>query len=218
MTLKPKFNNKPNKSYETEDGEIWASRSVAVLGILFFTDDKENTYILAEKRSKKMDSPGLWCVPSGYMDWNENGVETLIREVYEETSVYLPDYEDEVKIMPEHPFYIKTEPDENRQNIALSYLGFYRFHGEKSMKKIKELFKAEKYTDSETDIVRFIKIDNINRYQWAFNHDQRILMGLNRLNLVLNDNINSLNKRIESLEKKEENSFQRFFNQLKSKF
>ena len=59
MTTDPKFKNRDNKVYKTEDGEVWASRSCAIVGAILFIF-KEELYVLAEKRSKLMDSPGLW--------------------------------------------------------------------------------------------------------------------------------------------------------------
>jgi ADP-ribose pyrophosphatase YjhB (NUDIX family) len=121
-----------------------------------------------------MDSPGLWCVPCGYMDWDENGVEALTREVYEETGLYLPDYADHSLLNMEDPFYVKTDPAENRQNISLSYTNVYRFEEFDEEKFNLVLSTIEKYKSEEVTKAKLIKITNINRYQWAFNHNNRI--------------------------------------------
>ena len=173
MTTDPKFKNRDNKVYKTEDGEVWASRSCAIVGAILFIF-KEELYVLAEKRSKLMDSPGLWCIPCGYMDWNENGEQALIREIYEETKLYLPDYKDYGILNMEQPFFVQTDPSENRQNISLSYTNVYRFELEDEEAFKSAVHTAEKYGNSEVERVKFIKIININRYKWAFNHDNRI--------------------------------------------
>ena len=79
---KPEFNNQPNKCITQDGKDYWISRSTAVVGVVCILKNRE-PYFLAEKRSQMMDAPGLWCVPSGYIDWNENGVECLKREIYE---------------------------------------------------------------------------------------------------------------------------------------
>jgi 8-oxo-dGTP pyrophosphatase MutT (NUDIX family) len=170
-----RFNNKENKVYQTEDGPIWASRSVALLGVLLFKM-RNNVYVLAEKRSEKMDSPGLWCVPCGYLDWNETAQGGVIREVYEETGLYIPSL-NSVKLGNDEsssPFYVNTCPTENRQNVTLSYS--YVFDLEFYPGRILEnlIFDCEKYKNDEIDEVKLININELHNYEWAFNHQERI--------------------------------------------
>ena len=87
-----KFNNTPNTLHTIEGRMVPESRSVAVVGVIVAIDKHtslsylgcKDIYVLAEKRSRNMDSPGKWCLPCGYLDWDETGPEALIREVYEE--------------------------------------------------------------------------------------------------------------------------------------
>ena len=89
-----------------------------------------------EKRSPIMDQPGKWCVPCGYMDCDESGIEAVIREVFEETSFYIPDLKHRLKSDNKgQPFFINTDPSENRQNIAItSSFGLVQFSVEKAYK------------------------------------------------------------------------------------
>lgn len=159
---KPEFKNKPNTCHKIDGKEIWVSRSVAVVGcISIYFDDKY--YILAEKRSKNMDMPGKWALPCGYLDYNESAPEAVIREVYEETGMYLPDYENEINFDSlKHPFRVNTNPDDFRQNISLCYgaeleIGIPIFTD---------------FNKEECDEIKFICEDDIKNYDWAFEHDK----------------------------------------------
>ena len=111
---------------------VWDSRSAAVDCFIFARCDGFNgnmLNVLTIKRSKTMrDEPNKWAVPSGYFDWDENGYESMTRELYEETSLYIPDYQ-KFNIFDNHKqsFYTKTTPATNRQNIVLMYIVVFEF-------------------------------------------------------------------------------------------
>lgn len=173
--MKPTFNNKTNTSHIIDGKEIWISRSVAVIAIVL-VKHKGKMYVLGEKRSKIMaDAPGKWVVPGGYIDYNENGWNALRRELYEETSFIVDNYENELLFdNDKNPFFVKTEPDENRQNIAMNYCLVYKF---KYMPKHVEL-----YYDKEVEKLKWIPLKEIDssEYEWAFNHNERIKMALTK--------------------------------------
>ena len=173
--MKPKFKNRLNKSYKTNDGTIWGSRSVAVVGVIFFRV-AEQILVLAQKRSQKMDAPGKFCVASGYLDWDESGKDGLIREVYEESGLYLPNIENRKYHLDNNPFYVKSEPDEHLQNVALNYSGFYDFEGGDW-----KLLELEKFKNDEIEFIKLIPLKEIDKYEWAFNHDTRIKMAVQHL-------------------------------------
>ena len=72
------------------------------------------------------------------------------------------------------PFFVNTDPSENRQNVALSYLLVYDFVKRGLPRNV------ESYKDSEIEKVRWIKFTDIMDYTWAFNHDERIINGYYR--------------------------------------
>ena len=170
--MKPQFNNRSNKVYKIDGQEIWESRSPAVVAVLFGIT-KNGTYVLSEKRSQNMqDEPGKWVLASGYIDWDESGWDALIREVYEETSFYMPNFEKYlIHDNNKTPFFVNTDPSENRQNVALSYLLVYDFK-KKGLPR-----KVESYKDSEIEKVKWINFKDIFKYTWAFSHDKRIING-----------------------------------------
>lgn len=192
--MEPKFNNRPNEELQIEnriikfngnvyvlneelsrpnpkleDRTIWISRSVAIVGIVLgkFKDD---VYVLIEERSQTMmDKPGRWCLPCGYIDWDENGLKAMTREIYEETSLYLPDY-NKFLLNPNdiQSFYVNTEATENRQNIVLYYGFVYDFKNGLPM-------EPYSYMNHEISDVRWVKLNEVDGYNLAFGHDRRII-------------------------------------------
>jgi 8-oxo-dGTP pyrophosphatase MutT (NUDIX family) len=153
---------------------IWESRSAAVIIVLILRC-KEKIYTLIEKRSSTMmDQPDKWCLPCGYLDWDENGWEAVTRELFEETSIYLLDYEKcIVNDNNKQPFFVNTDPSENRQNVALSYC---------ILMDVDELPQEPlSYKDKEIDKLEWILIENLKNYDFAFNHGERIKMAVTHL-------------------------------------
>ena len=193
MTKKPIFNNKLNNSYfispllnkictffiklfRLKVKQIWETRSPAVVAVILaiFNDQ---IYVLSEKRSKIMpDAPEKWVVPGGYIDWNETGWDALRREVFEETSFFIDDYEKYLLTDNEkQPFFVTTDMLENRQNIVLNYCLIYKF---------KDVFpiEVESFRYEEVDIIKWIPIETIldSEYNWAFKHDIRIMQAISK--------------------------------------
>jgi len=134
--------------------------------------------VLVTKRSKRMrDEAGKMGLPCGYLDWDENCYEAAVRETYEETSMYLPDYKDLlITNNNEKPFTIHDSPSRDaKQNVTHIFLSVYDFHN-----RI-EMFPAgvEKYSDEETEFVKLMPLaDFYNRYEkeyeWAFRHNETL--------------------------------------------
>lgn len=83
------FKNRPNKCIHTEEGDVWVSRSVAVVGAVFLLHQSK-LYVLITRRAEHMpDEPNRWCLPCGYLDWDETTYEATVREIYEESCLNL---------------------------------------------------------------------------------------------------------------------------------
>ena len=183
---KQKFNNRPNPHvvYHYDNGtgikvhqDYWISRAPAVVGIIFAFGVKDGSRVLVIKRSNKMrDEPNKYGAPSGYLDWDETGFEGMTREVYEETTLYLPDYNPFLIFdNNKQPFFIQDDPKKDKnQNISLTYLMVYDFSEDTDFFPI----DIEKHINSETASVEWLKLfDFYNESrEWAFNHDERIVM------------------------------------------
>ena len=191
-TPKPVFYNKPNPhvNHRYNDGQgvkinhdYWISRAPAVVGIIFAFGGVRGTSVLVIKRSKKMrDEPNKYGAPSGYLDWDESGFDGMTREVYEETSMYLPDYETFLVFdNNKQPFFVQSDPKKDKnQNVSLTYVMVYDFS------KDPDFFpqEIEKHSDSETQLVQWLELMDFYNgdYEWAFNHDDRIKMALEYFN------------------------------------
>jgi len=186
-----KFYNKPNPHviyhYESGTGikvhhDIWISRAPAVVGIIFVFGVEGGSRVLVIKRSEKMpDEPNKYGAPSGYLDWDESGFDGMIREVYEETSMYLPDYDPFLMFNNNRqPFYVHTDPKTDKnQNVSLTYVLAYDFSDHNDF-----LPDIEGYVDGETAKVEWLNLQDFynESREWAFNHDERIKMALKYFN------------------------------------
>jgi 8-oxo-dGTP pyrophosphatase MutT (NUDIX family) len=109
------FKNKENKCHTLGDGtKVWESRSVCVCIRYRVVVDK-TTYHLILKRGNKVTNTGSWCFPCGYLDKGETIREAAVRELYEESGIYLTD-------PSELRWYdIFDKPEGNLENITVHY-------------------------------------------------------------------------------------------------
>jgi 8-oxo-dGTP pyrophosphatase MutT (NUDIX family) len=167
----PIFKNTHNRNVITTDGEsVWLSRSIATVGVVLAKCD-DNIYVLISKRSESMvDEPGKNCLPCGYLDFDETLYECMVREVFEETSLYLPEFEK--SLINDNTKFVKMndDPSNNRQNVSFVFLSIFDFS------KDNFPIEIETYKSSETEWVKWLNIENINNseYDWAFNHNDVI--------------------------------------------
>lgn len=187
----PIFKNKPNEHivyyYDSQTGikvkqDFWHSRSNAVDAFIFAACNKiENgmVHVLIIKRSKTMrDEPNKFGVPCGYLDWDETLHEAMIREVYEETSLYLPDYEKYLIFdNNKKPFFIDDDPKSNkRQNVVSNFVTMLHFEDDvDSFPKFIEGFKS-----NETAEVMWMPLKEFQTVyrEWAFNQNLRVMPAL----------------------------------------
>lgn len=164
----PNFDNKPNHVVIDEHGNShWISRSMAVVVTIILNDEK----VLLVKRGPKISSPGKWCNPCGYLDWNESATQCVLREVWEETGLDLTELinTDKIKInLLNYPWDLVTNPSLNHnQDIAL-YFGV-------TLEMDEEPILTNEYCEEgETEDVKWVALKSLHGYEFAFNHDKRI--------------------------------------------
>ena len=142
--------------------EEWISRAIAVLVFVVARDKNQKLYLLAQVRGPKTPDPefrGCWCLPCGYLDYNETVKEAAVREVFEETGVKL------------NPIYLSlwnindNPTTDKRQNITFRYITYLSTN-------IEDIELSNKNSEEgETDKVGWIDLRFINDYKWAFNHE-----------------------------------------------
>jgi len=168
------FKNRPNKSYEVTENNIkklvWESRSVAVNCVVVISND-EGIFILVSKRGPKAaDFQGKLNVVAGYLDWDETGTEAVYRETWEECGLDLLKFKKYIIFDDlSNPWNVKTEPDENRQNVSLRY-GIV-FH----LDEFPTLSLEHNEIEGEIESAWWMPLKNINNYEWAFCHNEVIL-------------------------------------------
>lgn len=183
---KPIFNNRPNDrvsyAFTSEASGVkirqdyFISRAVAVVGVVFAIPLIGGMHVLTTKRSKRMrDEPNKHCVPCGYLDFDETLYDGMIREVFEETSLYLPNYQDLcVFDNNKQPYQIKDSPSDNRQNVSMLYMTVLDFSA--NMDRFPT--EIEMHFGNETQEVKWLPLIDLyaNKvdWEWAFHHDETI--------------------------------------------
>lgn len=147
--------------------EYWISRSVAVVIYVFAKDIRGNKYVLAVQRGKGTPDPeyvGAYCMPCGYLDFDETTKQAAQRETQEETGLNFPISDFKLVSINDNP------NSDKRQNVTFKFLV-------KSEIPIEDLYKLVTTKNSEKDEVTditFIKLSEINKFKWAFNHEELI--------------------------------------------
>ena len=145
--------------------EYWISRSVCVLTIVKAFDIHGEEYVLAVQRGKGTPDPeyiGCYCLPCGYVDFDETIKQAAARELKEETGLTFP-------ISDFKLISINDDPElDKRQNITFRYI----VKTDVPVEDLELLFTTKNSEKDEISSIRFIKIRDINLYNWAFNHEQ----------------------------------------------
>ena len=142
----------------------WFSRSMATALFAFCKDEDGDWCVLASERGlEAADFRGMWNCPCGYLDYDETTKECAVRECFEETGVQIP---------IDSLVFINYEDDPvtaNRQNVTFRFGAKIEDHITTDFK-----FSKEKNEGAEVGEIKWVKIKDIDNYEWAFNHKTRI--------------------------------------------
>jgi len=141
----------------------WFSRSMAVAVFVYCRNKEGEWCVLASERGKgAADFNGYWNSCCGYLDFNETTKQCAIRELKEETGVEIGEkdltfigYED--------------SPNANHQNVT------FRFAAILNDKVTDDFIFSHKLNEkNEVGEIKWITLDEVDKYQWAFGHRERI--------------------------------------------
>lgn len=142
----------------------WFSRSMATALFVFCKDEDGDWCVLASERGlEAADFRGMWNCPCGYLDYDETTKECAVRECFEETGVQIP---------IDSLVFINYEDDPvtaNRQNVTFRFGAKIEDHITTDFK-----FSKEKNEGEEVGEIKWVKIKDVDNYEWAFNHKTRI--------------------------------------------
>ena len=168
--MENKFNNIHNKCIIQDGKEHWISRSCAVVGVVtIYLNEIE--YVLIVKRGTGGDNVGKYCLPCGYIDWNENGYDAFKREIFEETGIDLDSHNnylsEKILLNEKQPFYVSTTPMNNRENISLYFK--YDIDSDEFPKTSTEFSE-----ENEIDEIVWMNLDDVDKYDFCFGHEEII--------------------------------------------
>lgn len=163
----------------TETGEekiVYDGRYACVTGIVIAVE--ENTsYILANKRGPGCPTNvGLWNMPCGFMDAG-SAEENAAREVYEETGC---------KISPDKFNFIGIGDTAKNRNVILRYVAILN-EGRQEILTPEQL-KGLGGEEDEVSEIKWIDARSINKYKWAYNHNNVIYQLLVNYKLLPKEN------------------------------
>ena len=172
-----KIMSRENRMIKGENGEeLWISRSVVVICVVARITDENKIEILAEKRGPLVSATGQWCFPCGYLDYDEDLTDAVIREVQEETGYTLE--RKDVNFID-----INSKPEGKKQNVGIRHIAF--IDNDKKQISDFELDTNEvtelKWVEIGESVGNIFNIDvnKLDCVKWAFNHKSLIIHIIN---------------------------------------
>lgn len=150
-----------NFAVKVGNKEYWISRSIAAAGFVFTIKDGVLFVLAAQRGEGAADNIGKWNCPCGYLDYNETVAQCCSREIHEETNFIInPKC---LKLLG-----VNDDPDENRQNVTFRYMAQVDWTIDC------EWIKNCNCEPGEVQDVKWIAVDRIDDFEWAFNHNNII--------------------------------------------
>ena len=172
-----KIMSRENRMIKGENGEeLWISRSVVVICVVARITDDNKIEIIAEKRGPLVSATGRWCFPCGYLDYDEDITDAVIREVQEETGYTLE--RKDVNFID-----INSKPEGKKQNVGIRHIAF--IDNDKKQISDFELDTNEvtelKWVEIGESVGNIFNIDvnKLDCVKWAFNHKSLIIHIIN---------------------------------------
>ena len=103
-------------------------------------------------------------MPCGYLDFDETCVQAAQRELIEEAGLNFPLSDFKLVSINDNP------KGDKRQNLTFRYV----VHTSLSIEELELMTTTKNSEKDEISSIRFIDINNIDIYEWAFNHESLI--------------------------------------------
>lgn len=142
--------------------EYWISRSIAVVIAVFV----KNSVVVIQRGTGTPDPEyiGSYCLPCGYLDFDETCTQAAQRELMEETGLNFPLSDFKLVNVNDNP------TSDKRQNVTFRYV----VKTPLSVEELELMFTTKNSEKDEVSSIRLVKIENIDMYKWAFNHSTLI--------------------------------------------
>ena len=139
-----------------EGKELWYSRSLACNAVIF-RNNGPRIEVLACKRGQGCEfNKGLWNIPGGFIDFDEDSKQCAIRELKEETGVEIP-YNQLVFVS------LDTIPHGKRQTMVATHAGCFDYKVTEQWK-----FTTEFSEPDEVELIKWIDVDDVYAYEWTY--------------------------------------------------
>lgn len=147
----------------THNGEtLWYSRSLACNAVIF-RNNGSRVEVLACKRGQGCEfNKGLWNVPGGFIDFDEDAKQCAIRELKEETGV---------DVSYDQLMFISLDsiPHGKRQTMVATHVGCFDYRATENWKLTTEFSEP-----GEVEIIKWIDIDDVYAYEWTHGQIENI--------------------------------------------
>lgn len=152
----------------------WIARNMAVTCFVFAPIQGE-WCVLANQRGKGTpDFQGYWNAPCGYLDFDETTKEAAMREVFEETGIRLKS----AKL-----WGFEDSPKANLQNVTFRYYSIIT-NPQPNNVSVNMNTEIRGGEENEVEAISWIRLSNIDKFNWAFGHDKLIVELATELELI----------------------------------
>ena len=140
---------------------VFSGRFCAVAGFVYAIVNGKYSILANLRGPGTPDYQGCWNAVCGFLERYENSKEGIAREILEECGFQIDT--DDLKVI-----HIETEPEEcNNWNVTIRHHAFLG-------KIIPHYVKREGGEENEVDNIKWIPLDEIDNYKWAFNHRKTV--------------------------------------------
>ncbi|MEL6354293.1 MAG: NUDIX domain-containing protein [Cyanobacteria bacterium J06627_28] len=162
-----KFKSTPNRCIQHEGKELWISRSVTVLPVLFFVQNSKYYVPLGKRGADLPDGVGQWGLPGGYLDFDETTTEAVYREVWEELGLDIPQLVETFRFEGDlmHPYEVYSTPL-RRQNVTLKYALMFQL-GEAELPTLNPQVSIGEVVEA-----KWFEVTSALKMPLAFKHDE----------------------------------------------